>query len=1177
MKKDNLNPNLMIGDEVTVVHVDKSYGTMNTAERFKDYVVTGIKHRQPENWESPMVDTRYYEITPIGETQEQRLGRMLAGGGMVRRERLYPTDSWVLRKGFRRGELEEEPNEIARTLSKARKHGVGTRFPKAAIKANPQRFRKYTRDKYLKEQQEINPELEAGDKILIVSKSQAPPGMREPFPEQEPELFLPYTVIDKMYTGPKAKDPYYYFLLPNEQFETYLDDPHDSSLNKSVKALFPWIHDWIMQKNKINEQTELSPALEKGDIIRVIDVDGEHGKMPERFAIYVVQAKGDKLPDGEWYLLHPMDHMNPPNRFLDVAYMYRGDTWVKMGKNIFDEIEKLISEQVNPEDYGIVDGEKRDAEAVKSNTPGAPDRTPFTKLEVTILKQLHKNLDRSELQAVVEETPGDWGSGKKFWNVMKIFGINYTRDMVEDTRVTKYAKWALDNWTEDGDYASIERPIKEKLKWFEIDREETGSQVEYKDGSAEVLGFDEDDAGTRADYDFYSWGGEMETSDYGDYETYDSEITRSDFIRVDEGLTPKMVEELKGPKEIQELLFNFWKKHGPTLDPDRLKLIGFNMNDADDRTKVTFNLVEYYGDEELINIITDRLEGIQGWEYEYVVTSIDFHDLLNFNSYPFTIMVDVIVDGSTEVPVSTEDGIEDMTLWETNERAQKEWKGGGPGPYDNVYEEVREQVLSDVSILLKNLPVEPMLDYVDFSEPNDSIDNYVGTPEIMTESKLDKLVWKEKPLKKHEKRMEKDFGVFEGFPIKDFMNKKPPKNSSEESMDELMLLDSLPVIEDFVKTTDDIFDHFKPYFKKNKLELPEKELKDILKNTSPIILKLKYHYNRPRPQQLANEKGLDFHQQPLESSRTPSYPSGHSTQGRLIAKILSDKFPKHESEINKLGNEIGTGRLVAKVHYPSDDLFGKELGDALYKFIKDKEILKEENDIVIKDDNHPYDHEDYNKFIDYVVGELNIENPPTVYVEKEASSDYTGGTYRYKGGPERIKVRSKGRSLMDILRSIAHELVHHKQKEDGMFEDKEVIKDIPEVGGPIEDEANAIAGRLIKKYGKENKHLYEQMMVKKGDMLKSDVFKFLSNRFALTPTEFGTTEIKDVEGNYYRIIDIENPYESVNLSDLLEPAIEMVSYGIKSGVFEDGDIQKAIEAVTDWLSLSMNQEIDLIN
>jgi len=51
-----------------------------------------------------------------------------------------------------KGRTRRGPNEIARTLSKARKHGVGTRFSKAAIKANLQRFRKYTRDKYLKEQ-----------------------------------------------------------------------------------------------------------------------------------------------------------------------------------------------------------------------------------------------------------------------------------------------------------------------------------------------------------------------------------------------------------------------------------------------------------------------------------------------------------------------------------------------------------------------------------------------------------------------------------------------------------------------------------------------------------------------------------------------------------------------------------------------------------------------------------------------------------------------------------------------------------------------------------------------------------------------------------------------------------------------------------------------------------------
>jgi uncharacterized protein (DUF2237 family) len=42
--------------------------------------------------------------------------------------------------------VEQELDEYARTLKNARKHGTNLRFPKSAIKANPQRFRKYTKD-----------------------------------------------------------------------------------------------------------------------------------------------------------------------------------------------------------------------------------------------------------------------------------------------------------------------------------------------------------------------------------------------------------------------------------------------------------------------------------------------------------------------------------------------------------------------------------------------------------------------------------------------------------------------------------------------------------------------------------------------------------------------------------------------------------------------------------------------------------------------------------------------------------------------------------------------------------------------------------------------------------------------------------------------------------------------
>jgi len=44
--------------------------------------------------------------------------------------------------------------------------------------------------------------------------------------------------------------------------------------------------------------------------------------------------------------------------------------------------------------------------------------------------------------------------------------------------------------------------------------------------------------------------------------------------------------------------------------------------------------------------------------------------------------------------------------------------------------------------------------------------------------------------------------------------------------------------------------------------------------------------------------------------------------------------------------------------------------------------------------------------------------------------------------------------------SAAHELVHHQQNQN-----KKLNQNVKDIGGPIEDEANAVAGQLIKKFG----------------------------------------------------------------------------------------------------------------
>ena len=129
--------------------------------------------------------------------------------------------------------------------------------------------------------------------------------------------------------------------------------------------------------------------------------------------------------------------------------------------------------------------------------------------------------------------PGE--AGKKWNNIAKLVGLKYNiqNHPIEDIAYDKrYVKWALDNWTEDGDYSSIEKPIKVPPKKYDVERQESGTQVVFKQGSATVIGYDEDSASDSANNEFWDWGGEMETYDYGDYDTYDSEIINVEPVEV---------------------------------------------------------------------------------------------------------------------------------------------------------------------------------------------------------------------------------------------------------------------------------------------------------------------------------------------------------------------------------------------------------------------------------------------------------------------------------------------------------------------------------------------------------------------------------------------------------------------------------------------------------------------
>lgn len=76
----------------------------------------------------------------------------------------------------------------------------------------------------------------------------------------------------------------------------------------------------------------------------------------------------------------------------------------------------------------------------------------------------------------------------------------------------------------------------------------------------------------------------------------------------------------------------------------------------------------------------------------------------------------------------------------------------------------------------------------------------------------------------------------------------------------------------------------------------------------------------------------------------------------------------------------------------------------------------------------------------------------------------------YDMGTKEINVLTKNRAIPDIIRSIAHEMVHHNQNERG---DLRGIPEEGEVGSPWEDEANTKAGQLVRKFGDINPEIYD--------------------------------------------------------------------------------------------------------
>jgi len=185
---------------------------------------------------------------------------------------------------------------------------------------------------------------------------------------------------------------------------------------------------------------------------------------------------------------------------------------------------------------------------------------------------------------------------------------------------------------------------------------------------------------------------------------------------------------------------------------------------------------------------------------------------------------------------------------------------------------------------------------------------------------------------KDEKRMSRTLELWDENLV--LPKRQPPENDSSLTLKEIKYLSNVEPNEKFATSHDDVVDSFMELIEKNSLDISRKDIKKIVKESVKFIMELKYHYNRPRPYQVAEFYDIDLNGTTLDSMKTPSYPSGHAIQGYLIGDYLSHKDPSNSEEYLTKGSDIAESRIIAKAHYPSDKTYGKEVARVLFRGMK---------------------------------------------------------------------------------------------------------------------------------------------------------------------------------------------------------------------------------------------------
>ena len=109
------------------------------------------------------------------------------------------------------------------------------------------------------------------------------------------------------------------------------------------------------------------------------------------------------------------------------------------------------------------------------------------------------------------------------------------------------------------------------------------------------------------------------------------------------------------------------------------------------------------------------------------------------------------------------------------------------------------------------------------------------------------------------------------------------------------------------------------------------------------------------------------------------------------------------------------------------------------------------------------------RFFDSSVDFLAIENAPTMVLHNNTDwSENTGSFGQFDSDANVLHLATSGRHVLDILRTMAHELTHCRQNEQYTLPD-----DAGETGSAYEDQANAMAGRIMRHWADQHPDMFK--------------------------------------------------------------------------------------------------------